>query len=92
MNNIIFEGRLHELLQNYRHIHNVTSPGTGTDNSNRTAVKKEIETVNEWQLGGSEGEVEVCVATVCLLRGTLDVLHHIDSNVRYAWKYKGSDC
>ncbi len=55
MNNNIFEGRLYELLQNYRHIHNVTSPGTGTDNSNRTAVKKEIETVNEWQRRRSGG-------------------------------------
>ncbi len=38
----LFEERLCELVWNYRHIYDVTSPGTGTDNSNRTAGKEEI--------------------------------------------------
>ncbi len=41
-NNILEKLRLWQLVQNYRHIYNVSSPGTGTENSNRTAGRKEI--------------------------------------------------
>ncbi len=37
----LFKERLCKLVQNYRNIYD-TSPGTGTDNSNRTAWKEEI--------------------------------------------------
>ncbi len=47
---------------------------------------------NECQLDGNEGEVDVHAKSVCLLRRPLlDVLCNIHPNVRYAWKYKGSD-
>ncbi len=38
----LFEESLCELERNYRHIYDVTSPGTGADNSDRTAGKEEI--------------------------------------------------
>ncbi len=38
----LFKERLCKMLQDYKHIYDVTCPGTGTDNSNRTAGKEEI--------------------------------------------------
>ncbi len=61
------------------YIYDVTSPSTGTDNSDRTAGKEEIRR----QLDDSGLFAE--------RRPLLDVLHNIHHNVRYTGKYKGSD-
>ncbi len=67
----IIEETLCELVQNYRHIYDVTTPGTGTDNPNRTAGRTAVQTGNECQLVSGKGEVEVCATLVYSLGGAL---------------------
>ncbi len=51
------------------------------------------EQLEECQLDGSEGEAEARVTLVLFTerRPLLDLLHNIHPNVRYTFKYRGSD-
>ncbi len=88
-NRELFEERLCELVRNYGHINDVTSPGTGIGNSNRTAGREEIgrELNVRWTAAKEKWMYVMCNIILfnerCLL---LNVLHNLQTSFNVAAK------